>query len=354
MAFIRRKPRKVLCVIAGALAATLVLGPTEPSRAGNKASQPPSGPPRLSLPIHCVPGRDCWLVNKVDLDPGPGVRDYACDKRSYGGHKGTDIAIRDLVAMKNGVDVLAAAGGVVRSTRDGMADVDFSVAGQASVKGRECGNGLVISHGGGWETQYCHMRRGSVDVKKGDTIVRGQRLGLVGHSGRAQFPHVHLSVRHNKQVVGPFAGLERSRECGLGHAPLWTDKALAALSIEGTALFNAGFANRALKPKMARSGLMAGERISRRAAALVLWVDIYWPKAGDEIRFRIYMPDGGLLLERGLSVKKTQARRFVFVGKKRKASLWQQGVYRGEIVLRRKGGRSGSLSLTAKRRVDLR
>lgn len=354
MVFNWRKPINVLFAGAGALAAILALGPTGPSWAGSKAVQPKSAPPRLSLPIRCVPGRDCWLVNNVDLDPGPGIRDYACDKRSYNGHKGTDIAIRDLVAMKNGVDVLAAAGGVVTGARDGMADVDVKIAGLASVKGRECGNGLVVSHDGGWETQYCHMRRGSVVVKPGAIIVQGQKLGLVGHSGRAEFPHVHLSVRHNKQVVGPFAGLGRTRDCGLGPAPLWTDKALAALKIEGTALFNAGFADKALKPEMARSGLMAGERMSRRAAALVLWVDMYWPKVGDEIRFRISAPDGGLLLEKAMSVKRTQARRFIFVGKKRKASLWPQGVYRGEIILRRKGGGSGSLRLSAKRQVELR
>jgi hypothetical protein len=337
MAFILRNTALVLLAV--------LLWPTSAPLAGDKTAAP-----RLSLPIRCVPGRDCWLVNTVDLDPEPGIRDYACAKRSYNGHKGIDIAIRDLVAMKNGVDVLAAAGGVVKGVRNSMADVDFTVAGAASVKGRECGNGLVVSHRGGWETQYCHMRRGSVVVKPGATIVQGQKLGLVGHSGKAQYPHVHLSVRHNKQVVSPFAGLGRKRACGLGPAPLWTKKALAALNIEGTALFNAGFASAALKPEKARSGLMTGQRMSRRAAALVLWVDMYWPKAGDEILFRITAPDGRLLLEKDMTVKKTQARRFVFVGKKRKTSLWPPGVYRGEIVLKRKGARL----LSTGRQVDLR
>ena len=127
-------------------------------------------------------------------------------------------------------------------------------------------------------------------------------------------------------------------------------KALAALNIEGTALFNAGFASAALKPEKARSGLMTGQRMSRRAAALVLWVDMYWPKAGDEILFRITAPDGRLLLEKDMTVKKIQARRFVFVGKKRKTSLWPPGVYRGEIVLKRKGARL----LSTGRQVDLR
>ncbi len=109
--------------------------------------------PELSLPIRCRPGRDCWVVNHVDVDPGSGVRDYACDKRSYDGHKGTDIAIRDLVAMKKGIPVLASAAGVVKATRDGMRDVDVTLAGLESVKGLACGNGLVLDHGEGWETQ---------------------------------------------------------------------------------------------------------------------------------------------------------------------------------------------------------
>ena len=56
-------------------------------------------PPALGLPIRCRPGEDCWLVNLVDVDPGPGRRDYACGKMTYDGHKGTDIAIRDLAVM---------------------------------------------------------------------------------------------------------------------------------------------------------------------------------------------------------------------------------------------------------------
>jgi hypothetical protein len=328
----------------------VMLWPAAAFPAQDKAAANPSAPLRLSLPIRCVPGRDCWLVNLVDLDPGPGVRDYACERRSYDGHKGTDIAIRDLMAMKGGVDVLAAAGGVVGGVRDGMADVDVTIAGKASVKGRECGNGLVIRHGGGWETQYCHLRRGSVAVTSGDVVVRGQRLGLVGHSGLASFPHVHLSVRRNGRVVGPFAGLGGARDCGPGPAMLWTDNALAALSVGATAIFNAGFAGGALKAKSARSGRMAGTRIPRRAAALVLWADMYWPRAGDKIRFRLTAPDGRLLLEKNLDLKKTQARRFIFVGKKRKTRLWPAGVYRGEIVLRRRG----AALLRTKRQVELR
>ena len=54
--------------------------------------------PQLGLPIRCFLGQDCWLVNLVDVDPGPGRQDYTCSNRTYDGHKGVDIAIRDLMA----------------------------------------------------------------------------------------------------------------------------------------------------------------------------------------------------------------------------------------------------------------
>ena len=70
--------------------------------------------PELSLPIRCQPARDCWLANYVDVDPGPGISDFACAKRSYDGHKGIDLAIRDLIEMKKGVPVVV--GVVVKAT----------------------------------------------------------------------------------------------------------------------------------------------------------------------------------------------------------------------------------------------
>ena len=85
--------------------------------------------PELGLPIRCFLGKDCWMVNLVDVFPGTGKRDYACGARTYDGHKGVDIAIRDLKVMQKGVDVLASAPGVVRSVRDGMKDVDVTIAG---------------------------------------------------------------------------------------------------------------------------------------------------------------------------------------------------------------------------------
>ncbi len=80
-------------------------------------------PVSLSWPVDCTPGADCWIVNHVDLDPGPGAGDFACGPRTYDGHGGTDIAILDLPKMEAGVAVVAVAAGKVIGRRDSMPDV---------------------------------------------------------------------------------------------------------------------------------------------------------------------------------------------------------------------------------------
>ena len=55
------------------------------------------------------------------------------------------------------------------------------------------GNLVRIDHGGGVETLYAHLSR--VDVTDGQTIARGEQVGLVGEEGNASGPHVHLEVR---------------------------------------------------------------------------------------------------------------------------------------------------------------
>ena len=73
-------------LIAGALAGAVAARAAEPP-------PPPGG--GFVLPIDCLPGRTCWVMNYPDMDPGPRAADPACGPRTYDGHKGTDIAIRD-------------------------------------------------------------------------------------------------------------------------------------------------------------------------------------------------------------------------------------------------------------------
>ena len=295
-------------------------------------------PPTLEMPIRCIPGQDCWLVNYVDLDPGTGVRDYTCAKASYDGHKGTDIAIVDAAAMRDGVPVYAAAAGIVRGARNTMKDINFKQnGGRDSVANRECGNGALIDHGDGWETQYCHMMKGSVIVRPGDKVSSGRQLGLVGLSGLTEFPHIHMQVKYKGEIVDPFVGLKRKTDCGAGENPLWSDQAIAAMAYRPTAIFKAGFASTTPNSRFAREGLYGEEYLLDTSPVIALWADMYWVKAGDKITFLIVGPDGKSLVGHSSVLKKPEARRFVFAGLRRKDTGWIKGSYTGTITLTRPG-----------------
>ena len=63
------------------------------------------------------------------------------------------------------------------------------------------GRTIFVDHGNGLITMYCHLER--IDVKTGETVRKGQRIGLSGMTGRATGPHLHWSVVLNGAMVDP-------------------------------------------------------------------------------------------------------------------------------------------------------
>lgn len=311
---------------------------------------------RFSLPIACTPNQTCWIMNYPDDDPGPGRADYRCGWLSYNGHRGTDFMIRDFAAMDAGVAVRAAAAGQVFWKRDGMPDTGTRDAhARQVIRGRDCGNGVAIRHRDGWVTRYCHMRRDSVRVALGEQVQRGQTLGFVGMSGLAPLPHLHFSVRHDGRVVDPFVGLTPGPKCQAGPHPLWDAKAEAALAYSSVDLFNAGFAAKPPTVSGLKKGLYHDPVLSARAPALLMWVEVLWPRPGDDLEIRIVGPDGHKVVDyrHTYDGKRTPYRMF-FAGERRKPIRWPAGTYTGEITLRRAHAPEGPFVKRVARRVEIR
>jgi Peptidase family M23 len=294
-------------------------------------------PLKLRQPIACLPADGCLVQNYLDHDPSPGARDYKCGSLTYDGHDGTDFRLPTMAVMRAGVAVLAAADGRVSRVRDGEPDVKMTPD-NPPAQGRECGNGLVISHRDGWETQYCHMAQGSLRVKPGDAVVAGQALGRVGLSGKTEFPHLHLTVRQHGKAVDPFA-FEPTAECGSGTS-LW-DPTLGPtlgplLAYRVGQVLNFGFSGEPVTMEGIESGSAGAAPPSREAPALVAFVRAVGLQAGDVQRMTLHAPNGDLLADSTPApLDRPKAQYMMFVGKKRTVPQWPSGTYTATYTVKR-------------------
>lgn len=291
-------------------------------------SLPAWAEPRLTYPLDCDPHDACYVQRLVDHDPGPGLLDGLCGDLTGDGHKGTDFALPSLAAMREGVAVLAVAPGRVSALRDGMAD--SAAEGSGAFEGRECGNGVLTDLGDGWEAQYCHLAEGSIAVERGADVSRGQVLGRVGLSGATTFPHLHLSLRRDGQVIDPFAAD--------GPACETTPRSLfdTPPPIPPGGFVTTGFAPDMPTLETIEDGTAAVGAVEQDAGALVLWTYLFAGKSGDTVAFRIDGPDGRILDE-VTTLDRAQPQLFRAMGRKRPTEGWTPGSYRGAVTLSRDG-----------------
>ncbi|TCL08128.1 peptidase M23-like protein [Shimia isoporae] len=296
------------------------------------AALPAAGAPLLETPVDCNIGDNCYIQNYVDHNSASGYLDFTCGPLSYDGHKGTDFALPTYAAMEQGVNVLASAAGVVKGTRDGMKDQILTKENAAQIEGRDCGNGVVIDHGQGWETQYCHLKQGSVQVAKGDKVEAGHILGQIGLSGRTQFPHLHISVRQGGRVVDPFFPSQDADRCGEPRDAMWADP----LQYEAGGLIRTGFETGIPDYSDVKSGAAGDAEIATDAPALVVFAFGFGSRSDDIVDITITGPTGNVMSQ-SVTLEKVQAQYFRAVGKRTPAQGWPKGTYTGIVTLSRDG-----------------
>lgn len=286
--------------------------------------------PQLSPHVQCVIGKNCWLVNLFDHAAGPEFRDFRCGWFGYDGHDGIDIAIGANSRIAENIPVIAAADGVVVGTRNTESDAVKSREDVAALSTKECGNGARLDHGDGWNTQYCHMKQGSVQVKTGQQVKRGDVLGYVGLSGKTEFAHAHMGVFYNNKPIDPFApamGVEAQCAPSPG-VQMWSEEMGYP---KGAQIFNVGIAGGKPDWEAVKRSEYAARSIPRNAPALVVWVEAFTSPAGTKIQYDVQDESGATLIATEAVEQKNRARVFNFVGKKAPQGGFKPGQYRAKV-----------------------
>lgn len=294
--------------------------------------------PGFIFPVACTLGHDCWSVHYVDVDPADGAaQDFICGVKTYDAHKGTDFALASVARMQGGVDVFAAAPGKILRFRDGESD-DLKSDDELSQfvqDGKECGNGVLIDHGEGLQTIYCHLRKGSIVVKPGQNVRAGQKIAQVGQSGFAAFPHLHFGVLKDTAVVDPYTGHLNSEGCGLDKVPMWHMG--LPMRYERGAIYDGGFRSQVPDFQAIRKGEENSAKISLNSAIFTFWAAFYNVEQGDKITMRIVDPDGDVFLEDVMAQPKRRDQQFYYIGRKIGKVALKPGEYTGWVRLERVG-----------------
>lgn len=122
-------------------------------------------------------------IHPVDLDESKFTSGY--------GHRRDPFTRK--FKMHDGHDFSAKTGTPVYSTADGRVRISKYYS--------TFGNYIEIDHGSGYRTVYGHLSKRNVKV--GEKVIRGQKIGEVGNTGRSTAPHLHYEVQHYKRSKDP-------------------------------------------------------------------------------------------------------------------------------------------------------
>lgn len=122
----------------------------------------------------------------------PVARDGALDISSGFGFR-KDAFGKDTINFHGGIDIGGNKGESVIATADGVVKV--------AVLSSLSGNIIILEHDNGFETIYGHLD--TIQVKRGQKVKRGQRIGTLGSTGLSTDDHLHYEIRLNSVAIDP-------------------------------------------------------------------------------------------------------------------------------------------------------
>lgn len=135
--------------------------------------------PDYSLVAYALPEEPVYPLKTANLTDVFGLRvNPVTGKDSF--HTGIDLG-----GVKKGTEVYAVMSGTVKkSTSDSVS-----------------GNYVILEHGDGFLSVYCHLNKRAVSA--GETVKKGDVIGYVGSTGQSTGPHLHLNIRKDGVYLDP-------------------------------------------------------------------------------------------------------------------------------------------------------
>ena len=199
------------------------------------------------------------------------------------------------------------------------------------VRKKECRNGILIDHGDGLQSIYCHLKEDSVVVERKQRVKAGQKIAQVGQSGMAEFPHLHFGVLWEGGVIDPYTGALSTDGCGQMKERMW--HAGLPLAYEPFVIFDGGFRNTSPDFEAIKRGEDNPKTVSLNSAAFVFWTGFYNVEAGDQVSLRVTDPDGAVFVEREEVLEKNRARQYYYTGRKIGRVQLKPGTYTGHVKI---------------------
>lgn len=153
------------------------------------------------------------ISNFVDHGGGGTPKDYTGGNRTYKDHMGTDFFTVPFWWKKkdeNLVEIVAAADGIIVAKAWSRPDTSCAVCSVPYPDPCYNWNAVYVEHADGTVAFYGHMKQNSLTSKNvGESVVKGEFLGIVGSSGNSSGPHLHFEVWEDDtfaKLLDPWAG----------------------------------------------------------------------------------------------------------------------------------------------------